>query len=89
MSDHLDRPAFFTSVTYQALHTRYRERADEDPAAVSSEQDLPPSGEEMRAVVRRFRAMGVGTLVLDEAHHLRAEWWKALRPCWYSSPTSS
>jgi superfamily II DNA or RNA helicase len=30
------------------------------------------------AVIAALRARGVGVLVVDEAHHLRAEWWRCL-----------
>lgn len=35
-------------------------------------------GEDMAALVARLGALGPLTLVLDEAHHLRREWWKCL-----------
>jgi superfamily II DNA or RNA helicase len=78
-STNLDEPAFFTSITYQALHTRHRsamtdpEEEGEDLAAMEA-----PSATALHQVAARFRALGVRTLILDEAHHLRCEWWEAL-----------
>jgi superfamily II DNA or RNA helicase len=75
----LDEPAFFTAITYQALHTRHRsapadsEDEGEDPAAMEV-----PGATALHQVAARFRALGVRTLILDEAHHLRCEWWEAL-----------
>ena len=75
----LDRPGLLTSVTYQALHARYDATAEtddeEEPAGEVAE---PPSEREVEDVVTLFRELGVGTLVLDEAHHLRKAWWSAL-----------
>jgi len=73
---------FVTAITYQALHTKYR-RSDlvdaeaEDESAAQHEVG-PPAANDMAEVVALCRAIGVDTLVLDEAHHLRQEWWRAL-----------
>lgn len=77
----LSAPAFFTSVTYQALHSQSRREAEEPEDAAAEEADeleQAPSTGELKAVVATLREAGIGTLILDEAHHLRAEWWKAL-----------
>ncbi|HRX86329.1 MAG TPA: DEAD/DEAH box helicase family protein, partial [Phycisphaerae bacterium] len=71
----LDAPAFLTSLTYQALHTRARRGQRE--ASRRSPSAAPTTGE-LSDVIARFRTLGVGTLVLDEAHHLRRSWWTAL-----------
>ena len=70
----LDKPALFTAVTYQALHTAYREEEEED----EEEAGGTPTGKEIESVVSKFRLADIGVLILDEAHHLRQEWWKAL-----------
>lgn len=74
----LRAPGLLTSITYQALHSSFRleDEADED---VASEDDEAPSGSELREAVRQLEAAGVGLVILDEAHHLRREWWKVLR----------
>ena len=80
-STDLDHPGLFTSVTYQALHRRYREQglAEESPESeFDDELDEAPSRDELDALVNHLRQAGIGTLILDEAHHLRVEWWKAL-----------
>jgi superfamily II DNA or RNA helicase len=75
----LEERTFFTAITYQALHTKYRRDAitdeDEDP---TSEADEAPEDSELQVVVDRCRELGVRTVILDEAHHLRQEWWRAL-----------
>lgn len=81
VSTHIDDLRTFTSITYQALHTRHLiDQADivaDDDEPVDTVSD-PLDDDEVSALAGRFRAAGVGTLILDEAHHLRAEWWKAL-----------
>jgi len=59
----LERPGAMTTTTYQALHALW-----------SAE-----SGERFAGAIARLRAIGPVTLVLDEAHHLRREWWNALQ----------
>lgn len=76
----------FNSLTYQALHTRMRIAADldrdlEDEEAKELESELSgtePDDGEVGEVVECFRKAGIEVLILDEAHHLRAEWWSAL-----------
>jgi superfamily II DNA or RNA helicase len=76
--------SFFTSLTYQALHTRARLAAAADPdaaetAELAAEQDSAgPSKTEVADVVLGMRAAGVRVLILDEAHHLRSDWWAAI-----------
>jgi hypothetical protein len=82
ISRSLEAPGVLTSITYQALHTKARqhERADgelEDDADENVNAD-PIDNAEIEAVAVVLKAAGVRTIVLDEAHHLRAEWWKAL-----------
>ena len=78
----LDHGGFFTSLTYQALHTRYRlaETEEDEEAATDEEEALKksPTAEELKQVARHLKELGVGVLILDEAHHLRQDWWKAL-----------
>lgn len=62
-SHDLAAPADLTCATYQALHAHWAE-AD---------------GTRFAALVAALDAAGPVTLVLDEAHHLRREWWSALQ----------
>lgn len=87
LSQDLKNPKVITVVTYQSLHsamTRYKGKeksvGDEEEAAVSEkapagEQEVDYSGFD---VVSAMKACQLGTVCLDECHHLRAEWWKAL-----------
>lgn len=85
VSAHLRQPGAFTSVTYQALHAWYREdlpaeAADPSEAADEEEPSDPEAlrREEIQLLAEQIRSHGIRTLVLDEAHHLRQEWWTAL-----------
>jgi superfamily II DNA or RNA helicase len=91
VSTDLRDPASFTVATYQALHSlcsgefvKESEQINEDEdldrdhnhegddASWSGHKELPTQLPEV--LVRA----GFKTLVVDEAHHLRAEWWKTL-----------
>jgi superfamily II DNA or RNA helicase len=81
VSTSLDAPSVFTSITYQALHTKQR-LADEANEAANEgedeEEDSPLDEDEVSILAEIIQAAGIRTLILDEAHHLRAEWWSAL-----------
>ena len=76
VSTDLDAPRFLTVVTYQALHTRARAQVRDDDEQEAD--DSTPTSGELEEVSARLAGAGVGTLVLDEAHHLRQQWWQAL-----------
>lgn len=80
----LNRPGLLTVSTYQALHSICSLacaggalRAEDGSSAASDSED-----ENSDRIVRRFPEVlsnaGIRTLVVDEAHHLRAAWWKTL-----------
>jgi superfamily II DNA or RNA helicase len=64
-------PGFLTVSTYQGLHSAYVGKPEE------GEKKTPRHGGR-DALLARLQQIGVRTLVLDEAHHLRNEWWKCL-----------
>jgi arylsulfatase A-like enzyme/superfamily II DNA or RNA helicase len=63
VSTDVREPRLLTVATYQALHVAREARRDDG------------GGAELTA---RLRQAGVRTLLVDEAHHLRSEWWKGL-----------
>ncbi len=91
LSNSIKNPALITAITYQALHsgmTRYKGKLKDEGeegvekeetsapiVAGKAEEDVDFSDFDLLGTVRR---MGIKTLCLDEAHHLRSEWWKAL-----------
>ena len=92
LSQDLRNPKRITVATYQALHsamTRYCGRVQEmeqDAEETSQEH----AGVQKDAVAQEIvdfsdfdlvacmKEAGIGVLCLDECHHLRSEWWKAL-----------
>jgi superfamily II DNA or RNA helicase len=82
ISTDLDKPAFLTLVTYQAWHHACSSNGEpsEAAAALASESELEDG--DRRAHLRmplEVKNVGFGTLVVDEAHHLRSEWWKSIQ----------
>lgn len=75
LSNDIREPAAITAITYQALHSCLRrlKSVEEDEDGRSEERDY--SRFDLYAVLE---AAGVKTFCLDEAHHLRSEWQKAL-----------
>ena len=79
LSQNLKRPKAITVATYQALHsamTRFSgvmEEGEAEAGERSEEADFSDFD-----LVSTMREAGVGVLCLDECHHLRSEWWKAL-----------
>lgn len=93
VSTRICRPAWLTSVTYQALHFQMVDVGLTDPLddeidggaeegvddeAVRLERDPGITDVQVNAFVALLREHGVGVLILDEAHHLRSQWWVAL-----------
>ena len=78
MSYDLKSPGLLTSVTYQALHaavTKGKVKAVDDEEVLEEEQEEDFSDFRISDVIVEA---GIGTICLDEAHHLRSEWQKAL-----------
>lgn len=86
-SQNLKEPKLITVATYQALHsamTRFSgtiadtqqekdTEGDDESASVKEAVDFSDFN-----LIETMQAAGIGTLCLDECHHLRSEWWKAL-----------
>lgn len=77
LSFRLKSPKLLTSVTYQALHSAWTRQnpVDAQDDAIEDEYAESYEGFDLVATMKR---MGVRTICLDEAHHLRSEWQKAL-----------
>ena len=78
VSEDLHTPQLLTCVTYQALHaammkTSYKSQDDPESCEAAESQDY--TGFDLMQVMRQC---GIHTICLDEAHHLRREWQKAL-----------
>jgi hypothetical protein len=74
-------PRFLTVVTYQGLHAACNGFAAEVEESEEEEQEEVngvPTNERLDEVVRGLLDQGVKTVVVDEAHHLKNEWWQTL-----------
>lgn len=93
ISQNLKDPRCITIATYQALHSamsHYKGVLDESGTTMDSlESDDRIAKKEMASeteevdyskfdVISQMQEAGIGVLCLDECHHLRSEWWKAL-----------
>ncbi len=83
----LRNPGLLTVTTYQALHSLCapecgnNEAVGEEEGGQIEESDAPEengNGKGPRQFPEALTKAAFGTLVVDEAHHLRAEWWKTL-----------
>lgn len=70
----LKAPALITSVTYQALHAA----VSRAKLAADDGEDETPEDFAAFDLFAMLRRAGVRTVCLDEAHHLKSEWQKAL-----------
>ncbi len=81
LSNDLKNPKKITAITYQALYSAMKQEQGEleDP---DSEQDGTARKESVDFrdfdLFEAVKTAGIKTICLDEAHHLRSEWWKAL-----------
>lgn len=78
LSQDLKHPKLITVATYQALFSamdKYSGKLieEDDEFAVFEEVDYDDFD-----ILETFKRHQLGTLCLDECHHLRNEWWKAL-----------
>lgn len=86
ISRSLDDPRVMTIATYQALDAfRRRGAREEEDAEDGAEGEEEAENEvaadansALTALIAKLNAQGPFTLVLDEAHHLRREWWHSL-----------
>lgn len=91
ISQDLKNPRAITIATYQALHSamnRYKGKIDEsgntedDKDADDVLKVSAGNTEEVDYsdfdIVKTMKANKIGLVCLDECHHLRSEWWKAL-----------
>ena len=91
VSTDLCKPAVFTVSTYQALHALYSGSGDSEwveeekqEADSASEGTIEENGQrecetkEKADLPEPLLGAKFRTLVVDEAHHLRSEWWKTL-----------
>lgn len=84
MSQNLKEPKPITVATYQALHSamvRFAgtiEETGDEAAGDEKKADTEEVDFSGFNLVETMKANKIGLICLDECHHLRSEWWKAL-----------
>lgn len=84
ISRDIRNPKFITVVTYQSLHASCNkarvednEMDDTDAVGVSEEiKNIKPTS--INDIIALLKSQNIGTIVVDEAHHLKNEWWQTL-----------
>ncbi|WP_343632919.1 DEAD/DEAH box helicase family protein [Fluviicola sp.] len=75
-------PHFLTIVTYQGLHAACNNLNADEPESEEEEMEengfVKSSNPNLDAVVAGLQSKGIQTIVVDEAHHLKNEWWNTL-----------
>lgn len=85
ISTDVRNPRFMTVVTYQGLHAACNNQADEvedteDDEVIedSGNNSTHSRNANIDAIVNGLQEQGILTIVVDEAHHLKNEWWQTL-----------
>lgn len=85
ISKDIRQPGFLTVSTYQGLHSAFSGAAfqDEEDDEVEEEElsTVKVSKEKTlkaKAIISNLKKKGIGTIVVDEAHHLKSAWWQSL-----------
>ncbi|MCK0070763.1 DEAD/DEAH box helicase family protein [Kordiimonas laminariae] len=79
ISCELRQPKPLIFITYQALHAAMTGKIAQDEEDYAEEEETNgQSKPEKIDVIKTLKKVGTHTIVLDEAHHLRKEWWAVL-----------
>ncbi|WP_200821134.1 DEAD/DEAH box helicase [Oceanicoccus sp. KOV_DT_Chl] len=79
VSKNIHEPAILTSITYQALHSQFSEElaaAEYEAEALALDEGVTET--ELNVFIGTLKTNNIDVIILDEAHHLRTEWWRAL-----------
>ncbi|MBN2686316.1 MAG: DEAD/DEAH box helicase family protein [Pontiellaceae bacterium] len=75
-------PKKLTVVTYHALHSVIsgKSKQEEDPEEENETQQTDHCAEKIdcKNLIEKYQTLKLGTLVADECHHLKNEWWRSL-----------
>jgi superfamily II DNA or RNA helicase len=83
ISRDIRKPKFMTVVTYQGLHAACNNLSIDDDDR-EEEEDTEGNGtgkttnSNLANIVSGLKSQHIKTIVLDEAHHLKNEWWQTL-----------
>ena len=76
LSNNIQNPKLITSITYQTLFcgmTQYKGIEEEEDTQEQEEVDFSAFN-----LVETVKKAGIQIICLDECHHLKSQWWKAL-----------
>lgn len=69
-------PAFLTVSTYQGLHAAFNNIKNSEEE--DSTETTTCTNHNAKSIVELLKAQKIATIIVDEAHHLKKEWWKSL-----------
>ncbi len=81
ISRDIRNPKFITVVTYQGLHAacnNLRIKEEESEEDIEEVEEEPLTYLQLENIVKKLKAQKIKTIVVDEAHHLKNEWWQTL-----------
>lgn len=73
ISKDINKPSFLTVSTYQGLYAAMSGKHSDDVAEIMTGISSRSS-----ELIKQLKKRKIGTIVLDEAHHLKNAWWNAL-----------
>lgn len=84
LSRDIRNPRFVTVSTYQGVHAIasnervLEDEIDELETVDDVEDSNSPQQSALQQLIAKLQAQEIGTIVIDEAHHLKNAWWKTL-----------
>ena len=81
ISRDIRNPKFITVVTYQGLHAacnNLRIKAEENEEDIEEVEEKISTNLELETIITKLKTQKIKTIVVDEAHHLKSEWWQTL-----------
>lgn len=85
ISDDVYKISYFTSITYQGLHYAYKRKKQKNDIDLNETDDeVIEENINIEIDVKEYDLIDeikknkISTIVLDEAHHLKSEWWQSL-----------
>lgn len=80
ISTNIREPKFMTVVTYQGLHAACNNKLEreEDPEVDLELRSKKVKHRNLSHIIARLKKQRISVVVVDEAHHLKNEWWHTL-----------
>lgn len=82
VSDNVYQLSYFNSITYQGLHYAFKRRIQKNICETDDEiiEEKFDSEVDINTydLIEEIKKNKISTIILDEAHHLKSEWWQSL-----------